>query len=128
MPKLEMSPMERLGLFASEDDGVKSWDGGAEDPSGATEASGKRKSGRRRERAAQKEIRRAYYRKSLQWHPDRWAGMGMYQLAVQGAFELINEAYSALTGASAEAEGGAAGAEASAGSAGPVQAEEPIYA
>ena len=52
---------------------------------------------RKRERAMQKEIRRAYYRKSLQWHPDRWAGMGMYALPVQAAFELINEAYNSLT-------------------------------
>ncbi len=52
---------------------------------------------RKRERALQKEIRRAYYRKSLQWHPDRWAGMGMYTLPVQAAFELINEAYNSLT-------------------------------
>jgi hypothetical protein len=44
-----------------------------------------------------KDIRRAYYKKSLQWHPDRWAGMAIYTLVVQGAFELINEAYEGLT-------------------------------
>ena len=43
-----------------------------------------------------KDVRRAYYRKSLQWHPDRWAGMPIYSLVVQGAFELINEAYEGL--------------------------------
>jgi hypothetical protein len=44
-----------------------------------------------------KDVRRAYYKKSLQWHPDRWAGMPIYGLVVQGAFELINEAYEGLT-------------------------------
>ncbi len=44
-----------------------------------------------------KEIRRAYYKKSLQWHPDRWVGMELYKLAVQGAFELVAEAYRMLT-------------------------------
>ena len=42
-------------------------------------------------------IRRAYYRKSLQWHPDRWAGLPEYTVAVQGAFELITEAYETLS-------------------------------
>jgi hypothetical protein len=53
-----------------------------------------------------KEIRRAYHRKSLQWHPDRWSGLTntlnglsseLYIIAVQGAFELIAEAYKELT-------------------------------
>jgi hypothetical protein len=59
-----------------------------------------------------KEIRRAYHRKSLQWHPDRWSGLmntlpgtgggkslssELYGIAVQGAFELIAEAYQVLT-------------------------------
>jgi hypothetical protein len=44
-----------------------------------------------------KEIRRAYYKKSLQWHPDRWVGMELYKLPVQGAFELVAEAYRMLT-------------------------------
>jgi len=31
-----------------------------------------------------RDLRRAYYRKSLQWHPDRWAGMpALYLPAVQ---------------------------------------------
>lgn len=52
-------------------------------------------------------IRRAYHKKSLEWHPDRWSSMissvaegeisaSLYKLAVQGAFELIAEAYKAL--------------------------------
>jgi hypothetical protein len=44
-----------------------------------------------------KDIRRAYYRKSLQWHPDRWAGVGSYQVAVSGAFLLVHESYEALS-------------------------------
>ena len=75
-------------------------------------------------------IRRAYHKKSLEWHPDRWQSMinnvastssnnkldnkqqddkqkqldksvgeftaSLYTLAVQGAFELVVEAYKAL--------------------------------
>lgn len=53
-----------------------------------------------------KEIRRAYHRKSLQWHPDRWSGLTntltglsseLYTIAVRGAFELIAEAYKELS-------------------------------
>ena len=47
-------------------------------------------------KAATRELRRAYYRKSLMWHPDRWAGMPIYSEAVQGAFQLITDAYSQL--------------------------------
>lgn len=47
-----------------------------------------------------REIRRAYYRKSLIWHPDRWAGFGRYTQVVQGAFELIAEAYMGLSNSS----------------------------
>ena len=75
----------------------KSKNKSAGDNSGAAIKPKREKTARGKERAAQKEIRRAYYRKSLQWHPDRWAGMGMYALAVQGAFELINEGYNILT-------------------------------
>lgn len=114
---MEQSPLERLGLFAS-DEGVKSLDASADG-----ENSGKRggRGDRKRERAAQKEIRRAYYRKSLQWHPDRWAGLGMYQLAVQGAFELINEAYNALTGGAGNGTSGTSAEEEE------TPAPEPVY-
>ena len=53
-----------------------------------------------------KMIRRAYHKKSLQWHPDRWSALTgnsssysseVYTLAVSGAFELIAEAYKSLT-------------------------------
>ena len=67
----------------------------------ARSSSSNRLSGNKRqlERAKSllKDIRRAYYKKSLQWHPDRWVGMSRYHIAVQGAFELIHEAYEALT-------------------------------
>lgn len=136
--------MERLGLFTSEEGTLKSWEGGA--PGDGADKGAKRGdkrdqkqgeqtgSSRKRERAAQKEIRRAYYRKSLQWHPDRWAGMGKYSLAVQGAFELINEAYTVLTGAAAEGSAGGGGGEgAGRGGAGGADEEgevvtpEPVY-
>ena len=43
-------------------------------------------------------LKRAYYKKSLLWHPDRWAAMSpQYMPAVQGAFELVSAAYAALS-------------------------------
>jgi hypothetical protein len=45
---------------------------------------------------ATKQIRRAYYRKSLMWHPDRWVGLGVYSLIVQSAFEAVTRAYERL--------------------------------
>jgi hypothetical protein len=44
-----------------------------------------------------KELRKAYYRKSLMWHPDRWSGMPIYSEAVKGAFQLITDAYGQLS-------------------------------
>lgn len=45
------------------------------------------------------EIRRAYYKKSLLWHPDRWTSLPtLYHTAVLGAFELISEAFEGLQG------------------------------
>lgn len=44
----------------------------------------------------QKILKKAYYRKSLQWHPDRWSQYPLYTDAVTRAFELINEANSKL--------------------------------
>jgi hypothetical protein len=117
---MEQSPMERLGLFAS-DEGVKAVDASDEGKSPSSTAGKAGRSDKKRERAAQKEIRRAYYRKSLQWHPDRWAGLGMYALGVQGAFELINEAYNALTGAGAGTTEKEGGADAD------VPVQEPVY-
>lgn len=129
-----MSPMERLGLFVSED-GLKSLDGGSEgEKAGETGKRGGRnarvekesqegRNSKKRERALQKEIRRAYYRRSLMWHPDRWAGLSMYALAVQAAFELINEAYNALTSTAdaPDAEGSAEPSE------NPIVVEDPVF-
>jgi len=50
----------------------------------------------RRAKSINRELRSAYYRKSLMWHPDRWAGMPIYSEAVQGAFQLITDAYGQL--------------------------------
>ena len=52
----------------------------------------------KRSSRAAKDLRRAYYRKSLQWHPDRWASMpALYLPAVQGVFELVSGAYQQLS-------------------------------
>lgn len=46
--------------------------------------------------ASMKEVRRAYYRMSLLWHPDRWAALPEYLVAATGAFELVSNAYETL--------------------------------
>jgi hypothetical protein len=73
LPSLEMAPTERLQLILPErEDGEDS-------------------------RKIIKLIKRAYYRSSLQWHPDRWAGYDpYYQAAIQAIFPLINDAYEKL--------------------------------
>merc|ERR1711871_1656246 len=58
-------------------------------------SSGSRAASRRRNQIA-KELRRAYYKQSLLWHPDRWASMPLYTTAVSGAFHLITDAYTQL--------------------------------
>jgi hypothetical protein len=46
--------------------------------------------------ASEPEVKKAYYKKSLEWHPDRWAQFPRYTEHVQTAFELISEAYEGL--------------------------------
>lgn len=77
LPRMEMSYEERLGL-----DTIDSI-------SGSKDSSSEKGYNK-------KQLRRAYYKMSLQWHPDRWSAMPMYALPVHGVFELITEAYSAL--------------------------------
>ena len=55
-----------------------------------------KKEGKKRASKVSKIIRRAYYRKSLQWHPDRWVGMGIYSMIVQTAFEAVTKAHDSL--------------------------------
>ena len=43
-----------------------------------------------------KNVKRAYYKKSLMWHPDRWITMPLYSVVVTGAFEAIRLAYEQL--------------------------------
>ena len=74
LPRMEMDPWQRLEISHAHNEEMM-----------------------KKKKELLKVIRRAYYRKSLQWHPDRWAGLPEYSLAVQGAFELITEAYGALS-------------------------------
>lgn len=43
--------------------------------------------------AGEREVRRAYYRQSLLWHPDRWVRHSMHTARAQEVFEVISEAY-----------------------------------
>lgn len=45
-----------------------------------------------------RELRRAYYRLSLLWHPDRWVRHPRYTVRAQEIFELVGEAYAFLVG------------------------------
>ena len=40
-----------------------------------------------------REVRRAYYRQSLLWHPDRWVRHAMHSARAQEVFETVSEAY-----------------------------------
>lgn len=40
-----------------------------------------------------REVRRAYYRQSLLWHPDRWVRHTMHSARAQEVFEIVSEAY-----------------------------------
>jgi hypothetical protein len=48
------------------------------------------------ERQAQKILRKAYYAKSIRWHPDRWVGLKTYAEVVKDTFEAVTEAYDGL--------------------------------
>lgn len=43
--------------------------------------------------ASAREVRRAYYRQSLLWHPDRWVRHAMHSSRAQEVFEIVGEAY-----------------------------------
>lgn len=102
MPRIEMNPEERLGLYDVSTDSSRvlkhHYQQGNKVNVTTTNISRSRSKKRGGGgRSNNKALKRAYYRKSLQWHPDRWVGLGMYTYAVQGAFELINEAYQLLS-------------------------------
>jgi len=87
LPRLEMSYEERLGLPISSI--KKAVD---DDSSNINDIKSKKK-----KKKENKELKRAYYRASLQWHPDKWQTMhNMYLLPVTSIFELISEAYTQL--------------------------------
>ncbi|CAM9968479.1 unnamed protein product, partial [Scytosiphon promiscuus] len=43
--------------------------------------------------ASAREVRRAYYRQSLLWHPDRWVRYAMHSARAQDVFETVSDAY-----------------------------------
>lgn len=47
--------------------------------------------------ASPREVRRAYYRQSLLWHPDRWVRHSMHSARAQEVFEIVGEAYAWMT-------------------------------
>jgi DnaJ domain len=55
-------------------------------------------------------IKRAYYRESLKWHPDRWVKYSMHAERAQAVFELISDAYKSLSSSSRAAAAAAAAA------------------
>ena len=111
LPTEEMSYEDRLGYVERTEEGTE--EGGAEGEGGrrrrggGADKKGGKKGGKRgdttgakkgRSSRAAKDLRRAYYRTSLQWHPDRWASMpALYLPAVQGVFELVSGAYQQLS-------------------------------
>lgn len=43
--------------------------------------------------ASARELRRAYYRQSLLWHPDRWVRYAMHSARAQEVFQIVSEAH-----------------------------------
>lgn len=43
--------------------------------------------------ASPRELRRAYYRQSLLWHPDRWVRYAMHSARAQEVFQIVSEAH-----------------------------------
>ena len=88
LPRYEMSPEQKLGLVLPSElvEQYHAWEtkGGSVQPSALN-------------KALTRLIKRAYYRASLQWHPDRWssAELEQYKPIVQGIFQQITEAYDA---------------------------------
>lgn len=48
--------------------------------------------------ASKSQVRKAYFKKSLEWHPDRWVQHPYLRTKAASIFELISEAYTGLTG------------------------------
>jgi hypothetical protein len=106
-PNLDQTPEERLELPGVTDKLLALFQApvatttatGANANANATDVASVKLTGKasRRAKSINRELRSAYYRKSLLWHPDRWAGMPIYSEAVQGAFQLITDAYGQLT-------------------------------
>ena len=95
LPRDDMSYAEVLGLSRDIiDQAVKS---DIALKSNSTDSRNKRsREGTKRTGKVSRLIRRAYYRKSLQWHPDRWVGMSIYSLIVKSAFEIVTLAHDNL--------------------------------
>lgn len=93
LPRQEMAPAQKLGLVLPPNlhaalYGTASSKGSSDgSPAGSTAADSKQ---------ILKLLKRAYYRASLQWHPDRWAGLDQYTHIVQNIFQQVTEAYDAL--------------------------------
>ena len=107
MPRIEMNPEERLGLYDVSADTSRVLRHQHQENKVNVTITNSSRSKKRVGRSNNKALKRAYYRKSLQWHPDRWVGLSMYTYAVQGAFELINEAYQLLASVDGSDEGDA---------------------
>ena len=55
--------------------------------------------------ASAREVRRAYYRQSLLWHPDRWVRYKIHSARAQDVFQIVSDAYAWMVASSAEGQG-----------------------
>lgn len=46
--------------------------------------------------ASAREVRRAYYRQSLLWHPDRWVRYAIHSARAQDVFQIVSDAYACM--------------------------------
>jgi hypothetical protein len=97
LPRLEMTPVERLQLInlpSSQSllDGMT----GSDVKLNVRQRRKEIKQRQSQQKEILKTIKRAYYKMSLLWHPDRWAAYPAYLPIVQNIFPLISEAYEEL--------------------------------
>mmetsp|Transcript_5223 Transcript_5223/g.10990 ORF Transcript_5223/g.10990 Transcript_5223/m.10990 type:complete len:190 (+) Transcript_5223:2-571(+) len=114
IPHVSMDDYQRLGLDNRPFDGGGGGDGGGLDDdygdrrreSGSSSGGGRRKDdfgGSGGAKTRLRELKRAYYRHSLLWHPDRWVGYPLaFRRRAMNCFQLISEAYRRLNEAEEE--------------------------
>ena len=119
LPRVEQSFYERLGLPEPSPTSPPTSGDGNSDTAGKSNSNSQSKSKSKSKLVTKRDIKRAYYKKSIIWHPDKWVNVrsaraaakgrdaaasttappSPYAMQVQSVFELVGEAYRELNSA-----------------------------